>query len=98
MIVCDGGWSDKCTFADLVELIRVLFNDAVLLSTLVVVILFIYAGFILLTSGGNTAKWTQAKGILWNILLGYIWILVAWVIVYTISKALLFSEFTFLKP
>lgn len=88
LIVCDGV-EVPCTFAKLVELVQVLIHDMVLLSTLLAVGVFVYAGYILLTSGGDSGAMTKAKGILWKVVIGYVWILAAWLIVYTITSVLL---------
>ena len=92
LIVCDG-IQDRCDFNDLIELIQNGIYDMVLFSTLVVVAMLCYAGFTWLTSGGNKGKHDRAKGMLWNVVIGYVWILAAWIIVYTISKTLLKPEF-----
>lgn len=85
-----------CTFADFVQLIKNGITDLVLFSTLIAVAVFVYAGFILLTSGGNVSKYEQAKGMLWKVVIGYLWILAAWLIVYTITSALIKADFNFL--
>jgi hypothetical protein len=92
LIVCDGvpgGSLPECNFSYLIELVRVLIHDMVLLSTLLAVGVFAYAGFILLTSGGDTGAMKQAKGMFLKVLIGYMWILAAWLIVYTITSVLL---------
>jgi hypothetical protein len=85
-----------CGIKAFVTLITNGVHDLVLLSTLMVVALLVYTGIIWLTSGGDPNKHKKAVGLLWNIVWGYVWILAAWVIVYTISKALLNPGFSFL--
>ena len=60
-----------------------------LISTLVVVALLCYVGFEFLTSRGNVSAWINAKKRLGKVIFGYIWVLAAWLIVYTITSALL---------
>jgi hypothetical protein len=80
LIVCSGTDADPCTFAHLV------------LATMA----FAYAGFILLTSGGSEGKKDEAKKIFTKVLIGYLWILGAWLLVYTITSVLLNSGYSVL--
>lgn len=95
LIVCDvpGTGADTslppCDFNAFMNLIKNGITDMILLSTLVVVVVLVIAGFTLLTSAGNTGKYEQAKGMLWSVVIGYLWILSAWLIVYTITSALI---------
>ena len=88
LIVCDGV-KVPCTFAKLIELIQVGIHDLVLLSTLLVIGVFVMAGIKLLSSGGNPGALTEVKSMLWSVVMGYMWILAAWLIVYTITSILL---------
>lgn len=99
LIVCDGV-KVACTFDKLIELVKVLINDLVILSTVLATMAVVYAGFMLVTSGGDTGKIKSAKAILMKILIGYLWILGAWLLVYTITTTLLNSDYTFIlgKP
>ena len=85
-----------CNFAAFIQLIKNGIHDLVIFSTLIVVVVLVYAGFTLLTSGGNQAKYKEATGMLWKVVIGYVWILSAWLIVYTITTALLKADFNFL--
>jgi uncharacterized membrane protein len=96
LIVCGDKIEDPCTFGHLILLAQNLINDLVILSTFLATAAFAYAGLILLTSGGNESKKNQAKEIFRKVLIGYLWILGAWLLVYTITKALLNSGFSIL--
>ncbi|MEK7176892.1 MAG: pilin [Patescibacteria group bacterium] len=85
LIVCDGV-TEECTFDHLIELAQNVITALVLLSTFVAVLAFIYSGFLLMTSGGSESRKTQAKGIFTKVLIGYLWILAAWLLVYTITS------------
>ena len=85
LIVCDG---PDCTFSDLITLAQNVITALILISTFLAVIAFIFSGFLLLTSGGNELKKTQAKEIFRKVLIGYLWILGAWLLVYTITSLL----------
>lgn len=78
-----------CGFSDLVLLVQNLVNNLILLSTLLATAAFAYAGFLLLTSGGSEGKKDKAKKIFIKVLIGYLWILGAWLLVYTITSVLL---------
>ncbi|OHA89877.1 MAG: hypothetical protein A2832_01930 [Candidatus Zambryskibacteria bacterium RIFCSPHIGHO2_01_FULL_44_22b] len=87
-IVCDGV-TEVCTFSHLIELTQNLITNLIIISTFLATAAFAYAGFLLLTSGGNESNKTKAKEMLGKVLKGYLWILVAWVLVYTITTVLL---------
>lgn len=89
LIVCDGTKASPCDFEKLIELVKVLINDLVILSTLLAVVVFAYAGFKLLTANGNEGEVKKAIGMLQKVVWGYVWILAAWLVVYTITTALL---------
>ena len=85
-----------CQFGDLILLTKNLINDLVILSTLFATAAFIFAGFKLVTSGGDPGAMKSAKDILMKVLKGYLWILVAWLLVYTITSALLNDGYSIL--
>lgn len=89
LIVCDV---ETCDYASLIKLFKVLFQDLVVLSTFICILAFIFAGFKLLTSAGNSSKLTEVRKMMTSILIGYVCILGAWVFVYTITSALLSSQ------
>jgi len=88
LIVCDGV-TVPCTFEKLIELVQNIISAMIIISTFFATAAFAYAGFLLLTSGGNESNKTKAKEMLGKVLKGYLWILVAWVLVYTITTVLL---------
>lgn len=85
LIVCDGS---DCGFDDLITLAQHVITDLVLISTLIAVIVFVYSGFLLLTSGGNEQAKNKAKEVFKKVLIGYLWILAAWLLVYTVTSLL----------
>lgn len=89
LIVCEGGALDPCTLNDLVTLLQNLINFLIIISTFLATAAFAYAGVILLGSGGNESAKDKAKDIFGKVLKGYLWILAAWLIVYTITSVLL---------
>jgi len=93
LIVCDG---TNCEFSDLIVLAQNLITDLIVISTFLATAAFAYAGFILLTSGGNESAKTRAKEIFRKVLIGYLWILGAWLLIYTITSVLLRSGYSLL--
>ena len=98
LIVCGTEALGDCTFNSLIVLAQNLITDLIVISTFLATIAFAYAGFILLTSGGNESAKTKAKEIFRKVLIGYLWILGAWLLVYTITSVLLRPGFSLLGP
>jgi hypothetical protein len=87
-----------CDFNALMTLVNkvisfVLFRLAVPIAA----IMFVYAGFLLLTSGGEVSKKTKAKDIFVNVAIGLIIAAAAWLIVHTILLILGYTGSSFLS-
>ena len=78
LITCDGPDCDLC---DLAQLGQNILNAAIYLAVFMSAVLFAYAGFEALTSGGNAAKYNKARSVFTNVAIGLIIILVAWLVV-----------------
>ncbi len=81
-----------CGFEEFIVLINkvikfLLFSIATPLAALA----FTYAGFLLISAGGDPGKLTQAKSIIKNVLIGFVIALAAWLIVNTILSSLGFT-------
>lgn len=101
LIVCGTATTPSpCEFEHLILLARHLIHDLVILSTFLAMVAFVYAGYVLLTSQGNPGALTKAKHVFTSVLIGYLVVLGAWLLVYTITSALLDPKFNFLlgKP
>ncbi len=92
LIVCDK----ECGFNDLILLVNALINNLILLAVLFATAGFAYVGFKLMTAGGDEGAMTAAKASAWSILKGFLWILVAWLLVYTITNGLLAPGYSLL--
>ncbi len=88
--------TEPCNWFHLMQLVKNLITDLVIISTFLATAVFAYAGLKLMTSGGDMAAMKYAKGVLGKVVMGYLWILGAWLIIYTITKVLLRDEFRFL--
>lgn len=80
---------NPCGFDELMIMINkvihfILFDMVLPISA----IMFAYAGFLLLTSGGEAAKKTKAKNIFTNVAMGLIIAVLAWLIINTILSIL----------
>ena len=81
--------NEKCDFNDLMTLINkvihfVLYDMAIPIAA----IMFAYAGFLLVTAGGETGAVTKARSIFTNTVLGLIFAVAAFVIIRTILSIL----------
>ena len=94
LIVCDT----NCNYTHLLLLAKNLITDLVILSTFIAIALFAYAGFKMLLAQGSEDSFKKAITMFQKLGWGYLWILVAWLVVYTISKALLDADFILLTP
>ncbi len=87
----------KCDFNQVMTLInRVIRFLLINIATPLAAIIFCYAGFKYLTSGGSEESTKKAKHMLINVVVGYIIALGAWLIINTILTSLGFNGPTFL--
>lgn len=87
--VVDGVAPTPCDFKAFMDLI----NNGIdyilkFLAIPIAAIMFFYAGFLMVTSGGSTESKTRAKSIFTNAALGLIFIAGAWIIIKTILTVL----------
>lgn len=80
--------AQECGFDDLLFLGRKIINYLALLSIPITAIAFAWAGFLYISSGGSEGKIGKAKEIFWKVMWGFIFVLTAWLIVYTITQFL----------
>ncbi len=78
----------ECGFSEVMEFINVFVQYAVYIIGLLFVIVLIYAGFLYLTSGGDTGKVKKVKDMLIKMVWGLIYTLCGWLIVYFILQQL----------
>lgn len=92
LVPCDGVLI-PCDFNALMTLFNRFINFILYVSIPLAAISFSYAGYLYLSAAGNTGKIEEAHGIFIKVLWGFVFVLSAWLIVYTINKALLSSDF-----
>ncbi len=84
LITCNG-ISIPCTFETLLTTVdKVIKFLTFIIGVPIVALSFAYAGFVLVTSGGNPSKKEEAKGIIGKAVIGLIILLSAWLIVRTV--------------
>jgi len=80
--------TDNCDWNKLIELINRVISFLLYLATILAIFAFMYAGFLLMTSGGSESKAKEAKDIFFKVLTGLILAYGAWVLVYFIVSIL----------
>ena len=88
LVPCGTGAEYDCTTASVITLANGLITFLITMLGIIGVIAMVYAGFILVTSGGDEGAWTKGKTIFTNVVIGIIIILAAWLIVDVILKQL----------
>lgn len=83
---CDG---PDCQFSHLLELGTRIMDYLILVSIPLAAIAFAYAGYLMLTAGGNEGKVSDAREIFTKVMIGFVFVLCAWIIVRAITSALL---------
>ncbi len=83
LVPCDGPECQACHFLQLGQgLITWFIGIMATLAALIVA----FAGFKMLTAGGNSGKVSEAKSMMTNVVIGFIILLAAWIIVDTVMK------------
>jgi hypothetical protein len=77
-----------CQMCDLVKMGDNIIRFLISIFAVIAAILLTYAGFLMVTAGGNTSQVSKGKGILLNTVIGLVIMLVAWLAVDTIMKML----------
>ena len=83
-----NGKGRMCGFADLITLIGRVIEYIFILIIPIAAIVFAYAGFLYLTSGGDPGKKTAAKKAMTNVVIGIVIVMAAWLVVRTIVVSL----------
>lgn len=76
-----GSKPGGCDWSDFLELIQEGINFLFFLASLAIVVVISYAGWLFLTGGTNEGNIKKAKGLLWNVVWGIIFMFTGWLIV-----------------
>ncbi len=90
LVPCNGV---NCDFNALMKLVNRVISFILYVSIPLAAISFSYAGYLYLSAAGDTGKIESAHEIFKKVLIGFIFILSAWLIVYAITNSLLDSDF-----
>ncbi len=83
-----GTSAGECGLSDLIDTFDNFIKWIISIAGAIFMIALIYGGFLYMTSGENPANKTKAISILTNTLYGLVFILCAWLIIYTIINYL----------
>lgn len=86
LVACEG--AADCSFDKLLETINNVVNFIIVLATAIATIIFAWAGFLYLTAAGNSSKISQAHGMIWSAVIGFLIALSAGLIVKVILDTL----------
>jgi hypothetical protein len=84
--------------SDLPGYVGAIYKVALIVVTLSAVLMISIGGFLYLTSAGNTASMSNAKGIIFDALIGLVIALSAWLVLYVINPDLVKVSLTTLPP
>ncbi|MEK7662371.1 MAG: hypothetical protein AAB355_02680 [Patescibacteria group bacterium] len=93
----NGAPEPACNFDQLVIMAQRIIRFLILIGGSLGAVAFAYAGWLYLTSGGNPGKVTSAKDIFIKVVLGFIFMLAAWLIVSLIVNTLGYQGVNLLK-
>lgn len=88
--VCENG---TCSFNDIMSLINSIVRFVFFISVPIAALLFAYAGFLFMTAGPNASQADKAKSIFTSVAVGFTIILSAYLIVYTVTNAIIEDGF-----
>lgn len=86
---CGGKGQPECGFNDLMVLAKNVMNFLITVSIPLAAIAFAYAGYLMLTAAGSESQISHAREIFTKVLIGFVFVLSAWLIVWTITTTLL---------
>ena len=81
IVPCNG---TDCTVCSIATLAQNVLNMGIYLAVFLAAVLFAWAGVIFLTNRGNPGEITRAKGIFFNVMVGLVGVLAAWLLIDTI--------------
>jgi len=89
----DGVVDKPCGWDDFITLVSKVANYLIILGAAFSAVAFGWAGFLMMTAGGEMGKIEKAKSIFGKVLVGFLLMLSAWLIVHAINAGLLASDF-----
>lgn len=97
LVVCGNTTGDPCTFDKLIEEVQVVLNFLIFkVAAPLAAVMFAYAGFLYVTNAGNENRIKEAHEIFWNVFIGLVIALAAWLTINFILVFFLDAKFIFL--
>ncbi len=94
---CGHVGEKMCTFSDFISLINTAITFVLFkIATPFIILILLYAGFLLITSAGNPESLSKAKKMITNVIFGYAIALIAWLFITWILKIFGFTDTTFI--
>ncbi len=84
-----GDISNPCQFPHLLVLVTNITNFLIIIGAAISALAFGYAGFLMMTAAGEMGKIEEAKAIFGKVVVGFLFMLSAWLIVNAIESAFL---------
>lgn len=81
LVPCSG---PDCNTCSVIQLVNNVISFLVTILSVLAVIVLVFAGFKMVTSGGNQTAWEDGKSMFGNVIIGIIIVLAAWLIVDTL--------------
>ncbi len=78
--------TDGCQACHAVALAQNVINFLVGIAAFIAVLIFSYAGFLMITAAGNVSQVERAKSFFWNVLIGMLIVLAGWLIIDTVMR------------
>jgi hypothetical protein len=98
LIPCGNSTQAACTFNDLIILAQNVIEFLIFkIAAPIAAVMFVYAGFLWVTNGGNESQITQAKGIFWAVFWGFVVALAAWLTINMIVNFFLDPSYSYLS-
>lgn len=91
-----GEFSDPCGWREFVNLGQRFINYLILLIIPLATVTFAWAGFTILTAGGNAGQVQKGKEMFSKVAIGIAWALAAWLVINTILNALVGDGYSLL--
>lgn len=84
LVPCGHGVSDECRLSDLTGMVQIITQFLLYIGVFIGVLMISFAGLTLVLSQGNEGAMEKAKSRIWNVVIGFTIILLAYMIINTI--------------
>jgi len=85
VVSCNGA---DCTVCDIAKTAQNVLNTGIYLLVFLSAVLFAWAGWKMLTAGGNSEAYAKGKSIFGNVVIGFVIVLAGWLVVDTLMKTM----------